>query len=177
MRRPGPLTTLGLAAALLTAGCAEAQTTEVPAATADCGPVEFPALQFGSHLLGDAEPPVPYSSVPPSSGWHASGAPPIGVFDRPLSEPEQVLALEAGGVVVTHNAIDDASLDALRSLATDDFPDRLVVTPYSDIPAGTLVFTSWGAQQRCDALDTAALQRYVAAYATDMTTFEEPTTN
>ena len=60
-------------------------------------------MQFGSHLIGDAEPPVPYSSTPPTSGWHASGGFQIVVqpTDQPLRESVQVSIEEAGDVVVT----------------------------------------------------------------------------
>ncbi len=132
-------------------------------------------MQFGSHLLGDAEPPVPYSSVPPSSGWHASGAPPMGVHDQPLSEPVQVLALEAGGVVVTYNDIPDADLASLSGSATDVHTGQVVTTPYERIPAGTVVLASWGALQRCDGLDLTALDAFVAAYGNDIGDFVDPT--
>lgn len=65
----------------------------------------------GSHLLGDRQPPVPYSSTPPTSGWHASGLTPIAV--HPLSEPQQVSVLEAGAVVVTYHELPDGELSTL----------------------------------------------------------------
>jgi hypothetical protein len=166
------LTALAIAAALV-AGCTGGNDVAgTPPATDRCTAVEFPTMQFGSHLIGDAAPPVPYSSTPPTSGWHSSGAPPTGVFTDPLSEPAQVLALEAGGVVVTHAGLPEAEFEALVD-AAEAFPDTVVVTPYADIPAGTVVYASWGALQRCESFDAQAFERYVAAYGDNITLFEE----
>ncbi len=161
-RRAVPLI---LALALL-AGCAEDPVGATPVATERCGDLEQPQLQFGSHLIGDAEPPVPYSSIPPTSGWHRSGLPPEGVFDTPLAEPGQVATLEAGGVVITHHDLPADDLAALEAHLTEtDVLDRVVLTPYDAIDPGTVALTSWGALQRCDGLDLAAVDAYIAAYA------------
>ena len=150
--------------ALVATGCGQAE-TGVPQATDRCGEVTFPQVQFGSHLLGDSDPPVPYSSTPPTSGWHLSGAPPQGVFDDPLSEPAQVSALEAGGVVVTHHDLPADELAALTAAVEERWADRVVVTPYDGISPGTTAFTSWGAMQTCDGVDLDALASYTGAYA------------
>jgi hypothetical protein len=144
----------------------------VPPATERCAAVVFPPLQFGSHLLGDAEPPVEYSSTPPSSGWHLSGAPAVGVADTPLGEPAQVTTLEAGGVVITYRDLPAEDVEQLAAVAADH-PRTVLVTEYAELQPGEVVVTSWGAQQRCEGVDVAALERYVAAYGQDVTTFEE----
>lgn len=137
-------------------------------ATDRCGTVELPPVQAGSHLLGDADPPVPYSSTPPTSGWHASGAPPLGVFDTPLSEPGQVLALEVGAVVITHRGLEDHQIAELRALATaPPLAGRVTVTPYERIAPGEVVLATWGALQRCDGVDEEAIRRFVAAFAVE----------
>ncbi|CAN5201697.1 hypothetical protein BH23ACT9_BH23ACT9_00720 [soil metagenome] len=128
----------------------------------------FPALQSGSHLLGDTDPPVPYSSSPPTSGWHSSGAVPEGIFAEPLSEPQQVSVLEAGGVVVTHNGLATDELQALTDAVERQYLDRVVVTPYDAIPEGSTAFTSWGAVQVCTGVDLDALDAYAAAYASEI---------
>lgn len=138
---------------------------DTPPATEACTAVDFPPLQFGSHLLGDNEPPVPYSSSPPTSGWHTSGAVPEGIFvEDPLSEPAQVSVLEAGGVVVTYADLPDADVRALVEAAEGRHAGVVVVTPYDGLAAGEVAFTSWGAVQRCEGLDEVALDAYVAAY-------------
>lgn len=168
-RRRTVLVALGLT--LL--GCTpDAVAPATPGATAACGAVDFPPLQFGSHLLGDNEPPVPYSSSPPTSGWHAAGAVPQGVFDSALPETAQVSVLEAGGVVVTHHDLAPVDLARLRTRIEERFADRVVLTPYDGIPAGASAFTSWGALQVCDGVDLEALDAYANAYAATIATHD-----
>ncbi len=70
-------------------------------------------------LIGDQGPPVPYSSSPPTSGWHASGAFSIAVHrpGDPLSEPMQVSVLGAGGVVVAYRDLLDEDRVVWRSMS------------------------------------------------------------
>lgn len=152
----------------LLVGCGQPQTATTKSA-GRCSEIIFLPLQTGSHLIGDAGPPVPYSSTPPTSGWHASGPPPLGVFDEPLSEPAQVSTLEAGGVVVTHNGLSAADQAQLAATLNREGADRSAMTPYDALAAGQVVFASWGAMQRCDGVDTAALSAYVRAYGTPIT--------
>jgi len=141
----------------------------VPSQTARCDAVEHPRLQGGLHLLGDAEPPEEYSSSPPTSGWHTAGVPSIEVraADRPLSEPEQVSVLEAGGVVVTYGGVAGADVRALSDEVAQRYADRVAVTPYDGLADGEVAFASWGVLQRCDGVDLAALEAFVAAYGSE----------
>lgn len=138
-----------------------------PGATDVCGPVETPALQGGSHLLGDRPPPVPYASTPPTSGWHASGAFTINVRgpSEALSEPQQVSVLESGGVVASYRDLPEGDRGALEETATMAYPGRVSVTPYDRLEEGEIAFTAWGALQRCDSLDLDALAAFVDTYA------------
>ena len=161
--------TKGVAVVGLTAlavACSQPAQSAVPTATEDCAAPEMPTLQGGDHLIGDRPPPVPYSSTPPTSGWHSSGAFDIAVQPQedPLSEPEQVSVLEAGAVVVTYGRLADADRDALESHARQ-YVGRIAVTPYDKLREGEVAFTGWGALQRCDALDLDALDRFVTTYA------------
>lgn len=164
-----------MAAASLTA-CSAAEPAAAPASQAvagpasgggSCGSVETPALQGGSHLLGDQPPPVPYASTPPTSGWHSSGAFSIGVRgpSEALSEPEQVSVLEAGGVVATYRDLSEGDRGALEEAATMAHAGRVAVTPYDRLQEGEVAFTAWGALQRCDGLDLGALASFVDTYA------------
>lgn len=161
-----------LLALLLVGGvtaCSGAAGQEVVAGpTADCGEVETVAVQGGSHLLGEQEPPVPYNSTPPTSGWHSSGGFQIGVRgpDEPMDEPDQVSVLESGGVVATHRGLSGADRQELEARAgTEALAGRVAVTPYDALEEGQVVFTSWGVLQRCGALDLAALDAFAATYA------------
>ena len=156
------LTTVALA-------CSTPAEISAPEATARCVELEMPELQGGSHLIGGQEPPVPYSSTPPTSGWHSSGEVEITVqpSGEPLSEPEQVSVLESGGVVVTYNGLEEPDRAALEQRAADRFEGRAAVTSYDKLDTGEVVFTAWGALQRCDGVDLEALDAFVAAYADD----------
>lgn len=159
---------LGLALVALTACASSAEPgSRQPSATAACGPVRRPPVQAFGHLIGDADPPTAYSSTPPTSGWHASGVPRIAARPpgRPLSEPEQVSVLEAGGVVVTHRALPPADRRALHRLAARRYPGRVAVTPYGRLARGGVAVTGWGVLQRCDALDLDAVAAFADAHA------------
>lgn len=159
-----------LAAAALLGGCADADDEQAgTAATEHCAAVELPDLQGGQHLIGDREPPADYSSTPPTSGWHVSGAFELTVRDEddPLSEPEQVSVLEAGGVVVTYRELADDERSALEQHVRAEHAGRVAVTPYEQLSPGQTAFTAWGAVQRCGQLDLDALDTFVAEYADD----------
>lgn len=149
----------------LLAGCGGAAAEESePTATAACAAPELPPVQAGLHLIGDRRPPVPYSSTPPTSGWHRSGVGGPGVAAEPLSEPVQVGLLEQGLVVVTHGPLTDDEAQALHDLAAS-FPDTLAVTPYSPLAAGEVVVSAWGVLQRCRGVDADALSVFARYYA------------
>ena len=171
---------LALAAALslLAAGCADeprrSATYGGPSAMpepvavetqAGCLDVEHPPEQSGGHLLGDATPPVPYSSVPPTSGWHASGKPARGVHGEgdPLSEPEQVTILELGGVVVTWNGLAAGERAELEEWVTAN-AEVVASSPYEEIGTGHVALAAWGVLQRCDRLDLQAIAAFVAEH-------------
>ena len=166
MRTAIPSALLGFLVVGLLAGCTAAeQDTGTPTATDRCAEPELPPLQYGSHLLGDTEPPVPYSSSPPTSGWHASGAIPIGVGE--LTEPQQVSVLESGAVVISHGALPTDDRATLAGLATGPYDGRVAVTPYEDLGPDEVVVAGWGVLQRCDSLDVEAIETFVATYADD----------
>lgn len=166
--------TIAATAALL-AGCGgEAGTgstgAPVGAASAEasgaCAAEEHPPLQAGSHLIGDAEPPVPYSSVPPTSGWHASGVPDPGVHTEPLTDPAIVSLLEIGLVVAVYDPerLDADGVADLAELATSSHAGRLNVAP-SAVPLPTaLTLTAWGVLQRCDEVAPDAVTTFVLSH-------------
>lgn len=149
------------AVALVLAGCSGGD----PLAAADCGPVERPQLQEGSHLLGDNEPPVPYSSSPPTSGWHSSGRPlDPGTYLDEVSGPQQVRVLEQGGVVVAHDpSLPEDAVEALQRVPEQ--VDGVVVTPYADA-AAPVTLTAWGVLQRCESVTADEVAAFFEAHAT-----------
>ncbi len=127
-------------------------------------PVE-PPLQEAGHLLGDTPPPVPYSSTPPTSGWHASGGvPPPGLYEVQLPDPAIVSVLERGGVVVTHAGPLDGEARAAVAALLDEV-DALVVTPYAlDEQQPPVTLLAWGVLQRCDELEPGAVRAFADAH-------------
>ncbi|WP_341252960.1 DUF3105 domain-containing protein [Euzebya pacifica] len=162
---------LALALTLALVGCADGDDAVAdgdsgqPGATDQCQAPELPPVQFGSHLIGDGQPPVPYTSTPPTSGWHASGAIPIGVGD--YSEPQQVSVLESGAIVVSHGPLATGQTSALRDLAEDRYDGRMAVTPHDQLENGEVVIAGWGVLQRCDGVDQDAIEAFVATYAAE----------
>lgn len=154
-------------AGLLLAGCTgsaassradDAVRTAGAAPSDACQPVEHPPLQLGSHLVGDAEPPSPYTSTPPSSGWHSTSVPPPGIADEPLEDPDIVSALEAGLVVVAVSPeVDLAGATPL----VEQFPRRLVVTTFEQAMPTPVALLTWGKLSRCDELDPTGVTTFV----------------
>jgi hypothetical protein len=142
-----------------------------PAATPApaCGAIENPPQQAGSHLIGDTEPPVPYSSIPPTSGWHTSGALDVSIHsvDDPLSEAAQVSVLEADGVVVAYHDLPEDDVAALEAVVRERYDGQVAVTPYDKLEPGQVAFTAWGTLQVCDGLDLAALESFAQEHVGD----------
>lgn len=139
-----------------------------------CGPVEHPEVQGGGHLLGDTEPPVPYSSTPGTSGFHAAGAPPEGVFgqDDALTEPQIVRALEFGQVVAAYDPtrLPDGDVTELEELAAGPLSGQLTVTPFDGDMGAAVTLNAWGTRRPCSAVDPEAVRGFVDEFGgTDRT--------
>lgn len=139
-----------------------------PGPTEQCGDVESIPLQGEGHLVGDQEPPVPYNSTPPTSGWHTSSDVEFVVADEadPLTEPEQVTVLELGGVVVTYQGVDEAVRGELAAIIRSEYAGRAAMTPHPALGDGEMALTAWGRLQRCEAPDIAAARAFIEAFAT-----------
>ena len=152
-----------LFAALWLSACGGDDPGAATAAPEDgCGEVEHPAEQSGGHLLADATPPVPYSSVPPTSGWHASGFPERGVHgqDDALGEPEQVTILELGGVVITWNGLESDEREILERFVAEH-AEVVAATPYDKLPEGQVALAAWGVLRHCGSVDVEAMRAFV----------------
>lgn len=170
MRRLLPFLVVAVVAALLGAcdrGAARPEASEGPGATANCSQVQTIPIQGEGHLVGDQEPPVPYNSTPPTSGWHTSTDVAIVARpdDDPLTEPEQVTVLELGGVVVSYNGIDEEQRGRLESLITAHHAGRAALTRYDKLDEGAVALSGWGKLQLCSAVDLDAVEAFIEAYA------------
>ena len=124
---------------------------------------EYPE-QSGSHLIGSAQPPQPYNSVPPTSGWHTTGVE-IAVHDVPLKESEQVSVLEVGGIVVSHGRLQPKDLARLHDRVERKHDGVVAVTPYRKLKPRVVAFTAWTISQECVGLDLKALDAFVREHA------------
>lgn len=129
----------------------------------------LPGQQFHSqgnvHLVNADDPHPPYNTDPPTSGWHMPGLAPWGVHDRIVQDEYLVHNLEDGGVVIYYPSgtpeQNQAAIDAVRAVAA---PYRNVVIVPREGLANAYVFTAWRRMQRFDALDEAAMGRFLNAY-------------
>lgn len=167
---------IGCSAATDATDTADATADREPSATDRCAAPELPPVQAGLHLIGDREPPVAYSSTPPTSGWHRSGVAGPGVAASPLTEPVQVGLLEAGVVVISHGGLTADQRSALAGLA-ERFPETVAVAPYAPLGEGEVVSAAWGVLQRCSGVDRDVLVRFVEFYGglSDEAVDHEPT--
>jgi hypothetical protein len=155
-------------AALALGACGAGERAQAPAAptttpalaSAACPRIEQPPIQTGSHLIGDAEPPIPYSSVPPSSGWHATSVPTAGIHADGLSDPQIVSLLEAGVVVVAYHPDAAPDPDLTRRLV-DQFPQILAFTTYPAAMPTPVALVTWGRIARCSEIDPTAITEFV----------------
>lgn len=136
---------------------------------AACGPVESPEVQGGGHLIGDNPAPVPYTSTPGTSGWHASGQPRTGVVREPLPEPEIVSVLEHGQIVAAYDpgSLPPDQVVVLEELAEGPLEGDLTVTPFEEEMGAPLVLNAWGTRQACAVADPEAITRFVERHAED----------
>lgn len=159
-----------VALALWTGACAGGDPRPTPSEasraprTPGCSPVERPPEESGGHLLPGVTPPAPYGTRPPTSGWHASGLVSPGLQREPLTEPQQVAALESGRIVITWRGLPDAARGELEAFA-GIHANRVVATPYDGIASGEVAFTAWGVLQRCHGFDAAVAAAFLEQFA------------
>lgn len=131
-----------------------------------CGAVQYPPLQVSSHLVGDAEPPSEFSSVPATSGWHTTRVPEAGVVHNDLRDADIVSALENGIVVaaVHPDLLDDQQVLDTATQLLDQFPDRFAVVAYDHPMETPVALLTWGRLARCDTLDATGATTFVLTH-------------
>lgn len=123
------------------------------------------ADQGNRHLVNIDDPHPPYNSDPPTSGPHMPNLAPWGEHDSVVADEYLVHNLEDGGVVIYYPMgtpeANQAAIDAIRAVAA---PYRNVVIAPREGLANAYVFTAWRRMQRFDAIDEAAMGRFLKAY-------------
>ncbi|MFN0092452.1 MAG: DUF3105 domain-containing protein [Acidimicrobiales bacterium] len=125
-----------------------------------CRPAEQTPLQADSgHVLPGGAAPS-YLTEPPTSGPHQPVPSAGRAYEEPLSRPVQVGLLEAGGVLLQHRGLAPDAAAELAELAGG----LVTVAPNPDLDSA-VVATAWRRIQRCERVERAELERFVARYA------------
>ena len=112
---------------------------------------------------GQSHPP--YSSKPPTSGWHYGDAvAPWGVSSSPIPDEVQVHNLEHGGIVIQYDCPSGCpdmvtKLDAI----VRSYPSKIVLAPYSGIDH-RVALTAWTKLAYLDNVDEPFIRRFIARY-------------
>lgn len=109
------------------------------------------------------DPPIAYDADPPSGGDHASVWLNCGIYDIPVPIENAVHSLEHGVVWIAYDpALDAGDVDALEALF-DTEPDRMILSPYDDLPS-PVVAVAWERRLEVDSADDPRLAQFVDTY-------------
>ncbi len=128
-------------------------------------PGERFASQGNVHVaLGTSTPA--YNSDPPTSGWHTPDLAAWGTYVEPVPDQRLIHNLEDGGVILWYEAGDaeqnEAHVAALEEVVAGRY-SRFVIAPREGMPT-PYAMTAWQRLARFDAIDTVAMQAFLAAY-------------
>jgi uncharacterized protein DUF3105 len=143
-----------------TDSCSAAETVDVP--------------MSGTHLDKDFTPDD-YPTNPPAGGDHNPNPIQTGRFyDQPPRLGESVHALEHGAVIGWTNGLSAADLDVVHEAFNDSYSKgyfqlAVVENPDLDVP---FALSSWGALQKCQAVDADAIASFIEAHYAPAATAE-----
>ncbi len=142
----------------MTVGCSGSTD---PARIASCGPIVTELLDpnEGHVLAGVAMNPT-YRNDPPTSGPHIGGLFVTGVQAEPVPKVTQVSTLEAGAVIIQFRS-DRPDIGAELAPSAGA---RVVVAPATALDAA-MIATGWATSMRCDRVDLARLDDFIAVVA------------
>jgi hypothetical protein len=156
-------------------GASEASTAtgETASTGGGCAEVEEVDVQLsGQHSDRDVTA-ADYDTNPPTGGDHNPTPLAAGTFyTEPPRLGEAVHLLEHGAVIGWTNGLSHEDLDAIEAEFNGVFKDgyyqvATVENPALDVP---FALSAWGALQKCDEVDTAAIRPFVEEwYASPMT--------
>jgi hypothetical protein len=130
---------------------------------ATCGDIQtFPTLSR-DHIAPNQSHP-PYSSNPPTSGWHWANPQDWGIYTTPQVQEQLVHNLEHGGIVVQYNNLSSTDTQHLTDLVQRD-SYHMVLAPYPGLPDGVRVaLTAWDHLQTCAGVDDNTIQGFTNAF-------------
>jgi hypothetical protein len=133
------------------------------AANEGCTPVQSFPSQGQAHIQPNQTHP-PYSSNPPTSGWHWDEARGAGIFTAPQVQEQLVHDLEHGFIVIQYNNLPAADVQRLATLVQRD-RYHTILAPYSGLAESVRVaLTAWTKLQTCTGVDEKAIAAFVNAY-------------
>jgi Protein of unknown function (DUF3105) len=150
---------LVFASGVLNASSASARIAQAAGSVVCSGVQTFP-MQSRDHIQpGQSHPP--YSSNPPTSGWHWANPQDWGIYTTPQVQEQLVHNLEHGGIVVQYNGLSAVDVQRLTDLVKRD-TYHMILAPYPGMPQGVKVaMTAWTHLQTCDGVDENALQSFI----------------
>jgi hypothetical protein len=137
----------------------------VPADEAGCSPVRSPKVQPNA-VVSSAEPEhPPYSSTPPTSGWHFFDPLPAAGYLLP-HDPEAVVAnLADGDVAVWHVGLTEEERQDLIGLFVLLKSEYILAVSGEELGLDhKIVLTAWGKLQECEQLSGPVIARFFERY-------------
>ncbi|MBI5029870.1 MAG: DUF3105 domain-containing protein [Chloroflexi bacterium] len=160
----GVLLVVGIGLALAnTTLAAPAPTAVTVASQGQCAAVQDFPSQGATHIApGEAHPP--YSSNPPTSGWHWANPQEWGIYTTPQVQEQLVHNLEHGGIIIQYNNLPAADVERLTTLVQHD-RIHMILAPYPDLPSGSNVaITAWTHLLLCNGVSEDAIKRFTTAF-------------
>lgn len=159
------LVVLVIGGALAAIGLATPSSPPINAAAAQagaaaCSPIQvFPTLSQ-DHIAPNQSHP-PYSSNPPTSGWHWATPQDWGVYTTPQAQEQLLHDLEHGGIVIQYNNLSSAEVQQLTDLVNRD-NHHMILAPYPGLPSDVRVaLTAWDHLQTCTGVNVPAVQAFI----------------
>lgn len=133
------------------------------AVTGSCSAVQsFPTLNQ-DHIQPD-QPHPPYSSNPPTSGWHWDNAQEWGIYTTPQVQEQLVHNLEHGGIIIQYNNLTAGEVQQLADLVKQD-SHHMILAPYPGLPSDVkIALTAWNHLQTCIGVNENAVKAFVNAF-------------
>jgi hypothetical protein len=129
----------------------------------------FPDQGPSLHLQTPDDPlPVPYSTNPPTSGYHwGGGVAPWGVQTRPISDTITVHNIEHGGVIIHYRQdLDQATVAQLSELARTlqrRNPCIIMEPRAANNIDSPIILTAWNYMLKLDSFDSARITKFYEA--------------
>ncbi len=127
-----------------------------------CSSVQTFATQSRDHIQPNETHP-PYSSNPPTSGWHWANPQDWGIYTTPQVQEQLVHNLEHGGIVIQYNNLSARQVQQLTDLVNRD-NYHTILAPYPGLQDAKVALTAWDHLQKCTGVDPNAIQAFVGSY-------------